>query len=98
VGTRLDRQEHGGPPAGDEKAMPALVARGLVEKRTSEPAYRVTDRGLKALGRTRGEISSVVTEPASQRRLLLPAPLTRLAPTSGSTLAKLSNTTDGSQP
>ncbi len=41
---------------GDEKAMPALVARGYVEKRTSKQAYRVTDRGFKALGRTRGEI------------------------------------------
>ena len=40
---------------GDEKAMPALVSRGLVEKNTSGLAFRVTDRGLKALGRGRGE-------------------------------------------
>jgi RIO-like serine/threonine protein kinase len=41
---------------GDEKAMPALLSRGLVERKTSEPAYRVTDRGLKALGRGTGEL------------------------------------------
>ena len=40
---------------GDEKAMPALVSRGLVEQNTSGLAFRVTDRGLKALGRSRGE-------------------------------------------
>ena len=40
---------------GDEKAMPALLSRGLVERRTSEPAYQVTDRGLKALGRGTSE-------------------------------------------
>ena len=41
---------------GDEKAMPALLSRGLVEKKTSELSYRVTDRGLKALGRGKGEV------------------------------------------
>jgi hypothetical protein len=41
---------------GDEKAMPALLSRGLVEKKTSELSYRVTDRGLKALGRGKGEL------------------------------------------
>jgi RIO-like serine/threonine protein kinase len=41
---------------GDEKAMPALLSRGLVERKTSETAYRVTDRGLKALGRGMGEL------------------------------------------
>ena len=36
---------------GDEKALPALMARGLVEEATSKAAYRVGERGLKALGR-----------------------------------------------
>ncbi len=36
--------------SGDERAIPTLVSRGLVEKKISEPAYRVTERGLKALG------------------------------------------------
>jgi RIO-like serine/threonine protein kinase len=36
---------------GDEKALPALLERGLVEKEPSLPAYRVLDRGVKALQR-----------------------------------------------
>ncbi len=36
---------------GDEKVLPALMARGLVEEATSKAAYRVGERGLKALGR-----------------------------------------------
>jgi RIO-like serine/threonine protein kinase len=38
---------------GDEKALPALLSRGLIEKDASQPAaYRVSDRGVKALGRS----------------------------------------------
>ncbi len=40
---------------GDEKVISALVSRGLVEKNTSGLSYRVTDRALKALERSRGE-------------------------------------------
>jgi RIO-like serine/threonine protein kinase len=32
---------------GDEKALPALLERGLIEKEPSQSAYRVSDRGLK---------------------------------------------------
>ena len=35
---------------GDEKALPALWARGLVEEAV-EPAYRISKKGTKALGK-----------------------------------------------
>ncbi len=35
---------------GDEKALPALWARGLVEKEAVAPAYRISKKGIKALG------------------------------------------------
>ena len=37
---------------GDEKALPSLRARGLIEKEATEPAYRITKGGIKALGRS----------------------------------------------
>jgi hypothetical protein len=35
---------------GDEKALPALMARGLVEEATSKAAYRVGERASKLSG------------------------------------------------
>ena len=35
---------------GDEKALPALMRRGLVEERVREAAYRLSQAGSKALG------------------------------------------------
>ena len=40
---------------GDEKALPALFARGLLDKRSVEPAYRLSAKGSKALGRSSSE-------------------------------------------
>ena len=37
--------------SGDEKALPPLIVRGLVEEHTSERACRITGTGLKAIGR-----------------------------------------------
>ncbi len=37
---------------GDEKALPSLWARGPIEKEATEPAYRITKGGIKALGRS----------------------------------------------
>jgi RIO-like serine/threonine protein kinase len=36
---------------GDEKAVPTLLSRRLIEKDASQPAYRITDGGVKALQR-----------------------------------------------
>ena len=41
---------------GDEKALPGLATLGLVEEAASRGAYRVTERGLKALGRGKDAI------------------------------------------
>ena len=41
---------------GDEKALPGLISRGLIEEAASRGAYRVNDRGRKALGRGKDEI------------------------------------------
>ncbi len=41
---------------GDEKALPSLTSRGLIEEAASRGAYRVTERGHKALGRGKDAI------------------------------------------
>ncbi len=41
---------------GDEKALSALSNSGLIEEATSGGSFRVTERGLKALGRGRDAI------------------------------------------
>jgi hypothetical protein len=35
---------------GDEKALPVLRSRGLVEERSPQAAYRISEAGLKAIG------------------------------------------------
>ena len=37
---------------GNEKALPTLFACGLIEKEVTEPAYRVSNKGTKALARS----------------------------------------------
>ncbi len=41
---------------GDEKALPALSTRGLIKETPPGGAFRVTERGLKALGRGKDAI------------------------------------------
>ena len=41
---------------GDEKALPGLISRGLVEEAASRGTYRVSERGVKALGRGKDAI------------------------------------------
>ena len=41
---------------GDEKALPGLISRGLIEEAGSRGAYRVNARGRKALGRGKDAI------------------------------------------
>ena len=36
---------------GDEKALSALISRGHVEEKPSDRSFRVTERGLKIIGR-----------------------------------------------
>jgi RIO-like serine/threonine protein kinase len=36
---------------GDEKALKALWAHGLIEKEATEPAYRISKAGAKAIGK-----------------------------------------------
>ena len=37
---------------GDEKAVSSLWAHGFIEMEASEPAYRIAEKGIKALGRS----------------------------------------------
>ncbi len=37
---------------GDEKVLPSLWAHGFVEKEATEPAYCISKKGIKALGRS----------------------------------------------
>lgn len=41
---------------GDERALTSLTSRGLVEEAASRGAFRITGRGLKALGRGKDAI------------------------------------------
>ncbi len=41
---------------GDEKALPGLSTRGLIEEMPPGRAFRVTEKGLKALGRGKDAI------------------------------------------
>ena len=39
---------------GDEKALPSLVSRELALEHVSEMAYRISERGIRALSGTKG--------------------------------------------
>ena len=41
---------------GDEKALPALFTRGLIDKEATAPAYRVSAKGIKALGQRSSQL------------------------------------------
>jgi hypothetical protein len=40
---------------GDEKALPSLVSRDLVLEHGSGEAYRISEEGVRTLGRTKGK-------------------------------------------
>lgn len=41
---------------GDEKALPTLRWRGLIEENGSQAAYRISDSGIKAVGAGKGQV------------------------------------------